>query len=95
MLFDIPYIADWTAIGQRRQLLVDQSNAQENARRIDFDYAVGQKVLLKKDGILRKAEVKYQGPFKITQVHTNGTIRIQRGTMSERVNIRRVTPHFE
>ena len=95
MLFDIPYIADWTAIGQRRQLLVDQSNAQENARRIDFDYAVGQKVLLKKDGILRKAEVKYQDPFTITQVHTNGTIRIQRGTMSERINIRRVTPHFE
>ncbi len=95
MLFDIPYIADWTAIGQRRQLLVDQSNSRENARQIDFDYAVGQKVLLKKDGILRKAEVKYQGPFTITQAHTNRTIRIQRGTMSERINIRRATPHFE
>jgi hypothetical protein len=95
MLFDLPYIADWTAIGQRRQKLVDQSNARENARRIDFDYAVGQKVLLRKDGILRKAEVKYLGPFTITQVHTNGTIRIQRGTMSERINIRRVAPHFE
>ena len=95
MLFDLPYIADWTAIGQRRQKLVDQSNARENARRIDFDYAVGQKVLLRKDGILRKAEVKYQGPFTITQVHTNGTIRIQRGTMSECINTRRVTPYFE
>ena len=35
ILFDILYIADWTAFGQRRQLLVDQSNAQENARWID------------------------------------------------------------
>ena len=95
MLFDIPYIADWTSIGHQRQCLVDQNNVRENARQIDFDYAVGQKVLLKKDGILRKAKVKYLGPFTITQVHTNGTIRIQRGTMSEHINIRRVTPHFE
>jgi hypothetical protein len=37
MLFDIPYIADWTAIRQRQQHLVDQNNARENARGIDFD----------------------------------------------------------
>ena len=95
MLFDIPYIADWTAIGNRRQASVDQMNTRENSRRVDFDYAVGQKVLLKKDGILRKAEDKYVGPYNVTQVHTNGTIRIQRGTMSERINIRRATPFFE
>ena len=41
MMFDIPYIADWTDIGKRRQALVDQNNARENKRRIDFDYAVG------------------------------------------------------
>ena len=37
MLFNISYIADWTQIGQRRQLLFDQNNARENLRRIDFD----------------------------------------------------------
>ena len=57
MLFDIPYIADWAAIGQRQQLLVDQNN-KESARQIDFDYAVGQKVVLKKDGILEKGRGK-------------------------------------
>jgi hypothetical protein len=31
----------------------------------------------------------------ITSVHTNGTIRIQSGAKSERLNIRRVTPYFE
>ena len=34
--------------GKRRQALVDQNNAKENKRRIDFDDGVGQKVLLKK-----------------------------------------------
>ena len=95
MLFDIPYIADWTEIGKRRQAAVVQRNLAENEKRIDFDYAVGQKVLLKKDGIIRKLEDKYDGPYTITDVHVNGTVRIQRGTVNERVNIRRITPYFE
>ena len=95
MLFDIPYLADWKAIGQRRQKLVDQNNVRENKNRVDFDYRTGQKVLLRKEGILRKAETRYEGPYVITEVHTNGTIRIQRGSWSERLNIRRVTPYYE
>ena len=95
MLFDIPYLADWTAIGQRRQKLVDQNNVWENKNRVDFDYRTGQKVLLRKEGILRKAETRYEGPYVITEVHTNGIIRIQRGSWSERLNIRRVTPYYK
>jgi len=95
MLFDIPYLADWTAIGQRRQKLVDQNNVRENKNRVDFDYRTGQKVLLRKEGILRKAETRYEGPYVIIEVHTNRTIRIQRGSWSERLNIRRVTPYYE
>ena len=94
MLFGIPYIADWTDIGKRRQASVDKDNLKENEKRIDFDYAVGQEVLLKKDGIIRKLEDKYDGPYTITDVHTNGTVRIQRGTVNERVNIRRIAPYF-
>ena len=95
MLFDIPYIADWSKIGKRRQKQVDQSNKEENKNRIDFDYRVGTKVVLIKDGILRKAEDKNIGPYLITEVFSNGTVRIQRGTINERVNIRRLSPFFE
>ena len=95
MLFDLPYLADWNQIGTRRQNSVDQSCAKTNKRRIDFDYSVGQKVLLTKDGILRKVEDKNKGPYLITQVHHNGTVRIQRGTINERINIRRLSPYFE
>ena len=55
---------------------------------IDFDYKVGGKVLLQKEGILRKSESRYDSdPWTITTVHTNGTIRVQRGSKSERINI--------
>ena len=95
MLFDIPYVANWAKIGKRRQQQVDKSCELKNKLRVDFDYRVGQKVLLFKDGILRKAEDPYEGPFVITDVYTNGTVRIQRGTLNERLNIRRLHPYFE
>jgi hypothetical protein len=80
MLFDIPFIADWQKIGEHRQQLTDLNNPCENEGRIDYDYKVGQKVLLRKEGILRNAESRWhKNPWLITSVHTNGTITVQRG----------------
>ncbi len=91
MLFDIPFIADWKKIGEHRQLLTDRNTARENEGWIDYDYQVGQKVLVRNDGILCKAESRYQRePWLITSIHTNGTIRVQCGNKS--MNIRRVKP---
>ncbi len=56
MLFDITFIADWQKIGEHRQQLTDLNNARENEDRIDYDYKIGQKVLVQKEGILRKSE---------------------------------------
>jgi hypothetical protein len=60
------------------------------------DYKVGQKVLLRKEGILRKAESRWhKKPWLITSVYTNGAITVQRGNKIERMNIRRVKPFEE
>jgi hypothetical protein len=81
MLFDIPFIADWQKIGEHRQQLTDLNNAHENNSRMDYDYQVGQKVLLRKEGILRNAESRWhKKPWLITSVHTNGTIRFNAET---------------
>ena len=96
MLFDIPFLSDQTKIGACRQKQTDKITATENSGRLDWDYQHGGKVLLIKDGILRKGVSKYESePWTITSVHTNGTIRIQCETKSERKNIRRVRPYFE
>ncbi len=84
MLFNIPFIADWRKIGDRWQSLTNRGNQQENAKRIDYDYKVGDKVLVINEGILRKAESAYgKEPWTITAVYTNETIRIQCGTKTE------------
>ncbi len=96
MLFDIPFIADWQKIGEHGQQLTDCSNARENKGRIDYDYEVGQKVLIWKKGILRNAESRWhKKPWLITTVHTNGTITVQRRNKLERMNIWRVKPFTE
>jgi hypothetical protein len=84
MLFNIPFVADWHKTGEQRQSLTNQGNQRKNAKRIDYDYMVRDKVLLINEGILRKAESTYgKKPWTITTVHTNGTIRIQFGTKME------------
>ncbi len=96
MLFDIPFIADWQKIGEYGQRLTDLSNARENKGRIDYDYKVGQKVLVRKEGILRKFEsIWHRKPWLIMTVHTNGAIRVQHRNKLERMNIRRVKPFIE
>ena len=95
MLFDKPFIADWNKIGDYRQCQTDRNTRHENKTCVNWDDKVGNKVLVHKDGILHKTESKYDGdPWTITSVHTNGTIRVQRGITSDYLNIRRVTPYF-
>ncbi len=68
-------------------------NQRENAKQFDYDYKVGDKVLVINEGILCKAEPAYgKEPWTITTVHTNGDIRIQCGTKTEQISIRRVEP---
>jgi hypothetical protein len=96
MLFNILFIANWNKIGNYTQRQTDLDIACKNSKRVDYDYKVGDKVLVTHEGILRKAESPYsKEPWTIMTVHTNGTIRIQHGTQSERINIRRGIPFID
>jgi hypothetical protein len=93
MLLDILFVADWCKIGEQRRSLTNCGNQRENTKQIDYDYKVGDNILVINEGILYKAESAYgKEPWTITTVHTNGAIRIQRGTKTERLSIRRVEP---
>jgi hypothetical protein len=59
MLFDIPFVADWNKIEDYRQCQTDLNTAHKNSMQVDYDYMVIDKVLVKQDGILCKAESPY------------------------------------
>ena len=89
MLFDILFLADWNKIGDHRQQQTDLNTELENRSCHDWNYKIGDQVLLRKDGILHKSESWHESdPWTITSVHTNRTIRVQCGTKSEQLNIR-------
>ncbi len=54
MLFDIPFIAAWKQIGEYRPHQTDRNNKRENSSHVDYDYKIGEIILIRKDGILRK-----------------------------------------
>lgn len=54
---------------------------------MEHEYYVGEKVLLEKPGRISKLSAPHTGPYKITETYTNGTVCIQHGVVSERVNI--------
>jgi hypothetical protein len=82
------------AIEQQRQKEMAYNYRRENFTIISYDQKVGDKVILKKPGT-GKHLIKIEAPRKVTTVYTNGTLRIQKGKVNERVNIRRLFPYFE
>jgi hypothetical protein len=73
-----------------------RNNVRENASIISHDYKVGEKSTPKKPGkYLRKLEAPRTRPYTVNAIYTNGTLRIQKGKVDERVNNRRLLPYFE
>ena len=94
MMFNLSTLVDWKELSIRKQNLVDKANLRENRNRVDYDYQINDEVYIKREGIFRKLDNPKLGPFQITDIYTNGTVRIQRGPVNERINIRRLEPHF-
>jgi hypothetical protein len=95
MLLPIKFKANWAEIKARRQDEIRRNNERENKSRKEHNYEVGDKILLTDARKRSKLSPPREGPYLVECVYTNGTILIRRGAVSERVNIRRVTPYFE
>jgi hypothetical protein len=62
LLFDISFVANWNKVQDYRQCQTNLNTACKNSMQVDYItnyYKVGNKVLVKQDGILRKAESPY------------------------------------
>jgi hypothetical protein len=94
MIFPIKHIAAWQFIKNWKQKLIDKNNERENAKRVDYDYQVGDQVLIYTPDP-NKMEQPREGPYPVMQVHTNGTVTLQKGTVTQRYNICQIVPFQE
>ena len=95
MLLLVQLKRDWARIRQHKQDIINVNNRKENAKCIEHEYRVGEKVLLEKPGLISKLPAPHTGPNWITHTYNNGTVRVQRGIVNERINIRRLIPYKE
>ena len=94
MVMNIAHIANWKSMAEKRQLQINRDNARENSKRVRHDYVIGDRAYIVRDGVYRKLKSPNIGPYRVTLIYSNGTVRLQRGAVNERVNIRRLTPHY-
>jgi transposase InsO family protein len=92
MILDIPLVADLIEISQRRQQLIDQKMIEANHHRISHYYQPADEVLVLTHNP-DKLEPRAHGPYRVEQVHVNGTTTIRRAPgITEQINIRPVKP---
>ena len=95
---NVSFEADWQYIKQRKQKLILQNNNKENATRLPYTYTVGQRVMVKEYNHRKYGQDRYSGPYTVTQVFDNGTVRLSQATANGGAvystwNIRNITPH--
>ena len=83
MLFNLTSIFYRHVLTARNQRKVDVDNVCKKSRQARHDYAMENIVYVEKTGIYRKLYDKNQGPYIITEVFTNGTVRFKRGSINE------------
>jgi hypothetical protein len=93
-ILNIKHISNWEHIRQRKQTRINENNKRENKSRRAHNYSLGDKILVKARKS-SKHELEYDGPYEITQVNDNGTVRFQKGIVNDVVNIRRIKPFHE
>ena len=97
-IHNVRFEADWQFIKARKQRLIQQNNKKENAKRIPHVYAAGDKVLVMQDPNRKHGEDRYKGPYTVTHVYPNGTVRLEQhtangGVVSQTWNIRNIFPY--
>ena len=95
-ILNVSFEADWLYIKERKQKLILQNNKRENASRIPHQYNVGDRVMVNRKPNRKHGSSQFKGPYTVTRVNDNGTVKLTRATPSGAVyetwNIRNIDP---
>jgi len=85
--------ANWQLIKERKQKLINSGNERENKTRVNHEYKVGDEILLKNAWKTKFNQDAYLGPYTITAVRNNGTVRARKGKVTDTYNLRNIKPY--
>ena len=64
-ILNIKYVADWKRIRENKQRIIDKNNKLENDKRKEYQYVVGQKVLIKTEQSRKYGKNPYEGLLRL------------------------------
>ena len=76
----------------KQQAQIDREVTNENYTRVNYDYIIGYRVMLRKHNDF-KYETPFKGPYETFQIWTNRNVTIKMGAVTDRLNIQRVKPY--
>ena len=96
-ILNVSFEANWQYIKDRKQKLILQNNARENASRVEHTYSIGDKVMVRRNPNRKHGSDRQKGPYTVTRVNDNGTLRLKEdttngGAVYQTWNIRNVNP---
>jgi hypothetical protein len=96
-LLNVSFVADWQYIKERKQKLILQNNKKENKTRREHTYSVGDRVMVKEDPNRKHGSDRWSGPYTLTQVNDNGTVKLSKvapngGAVIQTWNVRNIDP---
>jgi hypothetical protein len=91
-ILNTKFEANWEFIRKQKQNVIDRNNTKENASQIIHHYQVNDKVLYKNVTDSKFSEDPWKGPYTITKVNDNVTVKLIMGKVTDTVNIRNIKP---
>ena len=91
-ILPIQYQPDWNHIKDNKRKRIEMNNSKENKSRILHEYKVGDMILVSRNKRSKHGEREKDGPYPIIQVNTNGTVRYDKRSYSDIINIRQCEP---
>ena len=91
-ILPIDYQPDWNKIQSNKRKRIELNNARENKSQITHEYKVGDMILITRNKRSKHGEREKDGPYPIVNVNNNGTVRYDKGTYSDIINIRKCEP---
>ena len=93
--FNIKKEANWQLIKQYKEALINKGNQKDNCHTQYHVYCTGDKFLLKIAWKMRLNQNGYIGPYTVTEVRNNGTVRAHRVNITDTYNLCNITPFKE
>ena len=76
MIILIKHRVNWELIRQQKQAQSNRENTRKNKQRVEYDYKVGDKVMLTNNNA-QEYETPYKSLFLITKCFTNGRVMLK------------------